>query len=325
MNLVERYVYAVVRRLPAKSRDDIEKELRSLIMDALDEKGQGREATEQEIIEVLEELGSPAKMAANYYGNGSSIIGPRFFDLYMLVLKIALAAALVGITIAFVIGAAARGVVYQDVGKLIGSLVDAFLSTVGAVTIGFAITERVNAGSEPTLEKLESDWSPKDLPEVPTRFEKIKPSKMVVGLLFTVIFFILLNFYPEFLGVVRFGTQDYVSAVNMEILRHYLPIINTLFALAFLKLILLLAEGKYNWYTFALEILGSLGVVLLAVMLMNGPSLIVGNLPGHAANESITKILNSIFRGVLAVMIIVGIFDVGRYAFRLFRSRVKSI
>ena len=37
--MIERYIYEVVRRLPAKQRDDTGRELRSLIDDMLEERG----------------------------------------------------------------------------------------------------------------------------------------------------------------------------------------------------------------------------------------------------------------------------------------------
>ena len=41
--MIERYIYEVVRRLPAKQRDDTGRELRSLIDDMLEERGKKRE------------------------------------------------------------------------------------------------------------------------------------------------------------------------------------------------------------------------------------------------------------------------------------------
>ena len=41
--MIERYIYEVVRRLPAKQRDDTGRELRSLIDDMLEERGKTRQ------------------------------------------------------------------------------------------------------------------------------------------------------------------------------------------------------------------------------------------------------------------------------------------
>ena len=84
MDLIERYIYSVSRHMPGKNRRDIENELRSLIMDALDERTQGNTPTETDIVEVLKELGEPSRIARNYIQEGSYIIGPKFYNLYML-------------------------------------------------------------------------------------------------------------------------------------------------------------------------------------------------------------------------------------------------
>lgn len=68
MEIIDRYVYAVIQRVPQQQRDEIEKELRGLIEDMReDHSSEGR--TEEEIIEaVLNELGSPYELASGYRG-----------------------------------------------------------------------------------------------------------------------------------------------------------------------------------------------------------------------------------------------------------------
>ena len=52
MNLIDRYVNEVGRHLPRKNRSDIQAELRSLLMDALEDRA-GLEPTEPEIVECV--------------------------------------------------------------------------------------------------------------------------------------------------------------------------------------------------------------------------------------------------------------------------------
>lgn len=54
MDLIEKYVYEVVRHLPEDSREDVKKELRSNILDMLAE-----DYTEDDVRKVLTELGDP--------------------------------------------------------------------------------------------------------------------------------------------------------------------------------------------------------------------------------------------------------------------------
>lgn len=89
MELINRYVYQVGRRLPRKVRGDVEAELRSLLLDALEERvGTGPEAESQfsdaAQTAVLEEFGPPAKMAAKYQPKPRYIVGPKMYDIYLI-------------------------------------------------------------------------------------------------------------------------------------------------------------------------------------------------------------------------------------------------
>ena len=83
--LVERYVHQVGRRLNKGERAEIEKELRSLIQDQLDDR-YGGEASEAEVAAVLLELGDPRKMAASY-SRERYLVGPMLYPTMMRVLQ----------------------------------------------------------------------------------------------------------------------------------------------------------------------------------------------------------------------------------------------
>ncbi len=104
-DLIERYLYAVTRRLPAKQREDVAEELRGLIQDMLDERCQGLNPTEKDIRVVLTELGSPSELCAQYDPSGKQcLIGPPHYSTYKFVLKVVLLCVAGGITLATGIG-----------------------------------------------------------------------------------------------------------------------------------------------------------------------------------------------------------------------------
>jgi len=78
----ERYLAAALRSIPDPKRADLERELRSSIADAVEERvaaGEDRLAAERA---VLEGLGDPAQLAAAYTGRPTYLIGPELFPLY---------------------------------------------------------------------------------------------------------------------------------------------------------------------------------------------------------------------------------------------------
>lgn len=59
MEQIDRYIYAVTKRLPHSQRDDIAEELHGLIEDMLAEYAQSSEITDNDVEEVLMKLGNP--------------------------------------------------------------------------------------------------------------------------------------------------------------------------------------------------------------------------------------------------------------------------
>ena len=83
MNLIDKYIQEVTRRLPEKNRKDIALELRSTIEDMLP-----KQYSEEEVKEVLKELGNPAILANGYNDRPMYLIGPRYYEMYIIILKI---------------------------------------------------------------------------------------------------------------------------------------------------------------------------------------------------------------------------------------------
>lgn len=139
-DIVERYVFAVVRRLPVAQRDDVSLELRSLIEEMVRDR-QESEAPEKS---VLLELGNPADLADRYRGEERHLIGPRYYDLYLLLLKIVGFAVSLGILISLAIGFAINppGSFGKALGQIIGTLFGAYAQGFAWITVIFVIMER---------------------------------------------------------------------------------------------------------------------------------------------------------------------------------------
>jgi ABC-type dipeptide/oligopeptide/nickel transport system permease subunit len=84
-DLIERYIYQVVRYLPPKERTEIEAELRSLIADQLDDRYEDA-PSQADIAKVLAELGDPRKMAASYQ-HEQYLVGPDLYPYLMMALR----------------------------------------------------------------------------------------------------------------------------------------------------------------------------------------------------------------------------------------------
>ncbi len=77
-----RYLEVVFRSIPEAKRTDVERELRSSIADDIEARvdgGEDREAAERA---VLEALGDPSRLAAEYSGRPNYLLGPELFPIF---------------------------------------------------------------------------------------------------------------------------------------------------------------------------------------------------------------------------------------------------
>ena len=88
-DLIERYLYAVTKRMNPKIREDVKNELSCLIEDMLMERCGDVVPTEKDIRVVLTELGTPQELYIKYSGDGDKcLIGQPYYSTYLFVMKI---------------------------------------------------------------------------------------------------------------------------------------------------------------------------------------------------------------------------------------------
>jgi hypothetical protein len=108
--ILDRYMLAVRRALPGKQREDISREIRSHILDMLEERySQENDITKSQVSSVLGEMGAPRKVAVQF-GPQRVLISARLFPSYILVLKIVAAAVSGALAISYVITTVIGGV-----------------------------------------------------------------------------------------------------------------------------------------------------------------------------------------------------------------------
>jgi hypothetical protein len=190
--LTDRYVDAAVRRLPERQRPDIERELRTAIADAVDDKVEaGGDPAEAEVA-VLTELGDPARLAAGYADRTLHLIGPAVYLDYLRFLQVLL--VLVVPAVAGAVGlvrALDGGPVSAIIGGVIGTAITAGLHVVFWTTLLFAAIERTPAARRKTLR----EWTPDQLPEQPSR--RARNGELIAETALTVVFGALILLSPN--------------------------------------------------------------------------------------------------------------------------------
>ena len=175
MDLLENYLAAVRRNLPAKDAADITAELRDVLLDRAEEQEANTGSVDWTLL--LREFGHPLSVAARYRKE-QWLIGPELYPFYVHFLKMIVGIVLLVITaIAVVKGALWASAPGPAITGFLGSMWSAAAATVGSVTIMFVIIERF--ARRKTSECIH--WHPNELPDVLDRQPSVAGSVFEVA------------------------------------------------------------------------------------------------------------------------------------------------
>lgn len=311
--LIDRYVYEVGQSLPRKNRDDIQLELRSLLMDDLEERAGDEEPTAEMAAQLLLEYGEPETMAARYKPD-RYLIGPQLFPFYRMIILIVLACVTLGLFVSFVVAFIAGGMedILSTAWSFVSAIFQAGLSAFAFTTIIFAIIERF-AGSKFAAAD-ESEWNPYDLSPVKEKDRsRINKPGLVAGIVFYLFIIVLFNFYPQWIVMVdSIGTDVTVLPILAPEFLVYIPILTLYWSLAILLKLILLWRGRWErstrWTEFGLHLFSLFITFQIAT---GGPITTI-------------SLLDTIVRFALWIGIIVGAVEAVVQLFRLLQGEPRK-
>lgn len=327
MKLIDLYIQEVTRRLPDKMRKDIALELRSTIEDMLPD-----DYSEHDVKQQLEKLGNPISLAAQYKDKPMHLIGPKFYDMYISILKMVLLISSV-VALAFFL--------FEKVGSLTGNetlplfiittfgesiwvLLDTAIQAFFWVTLVFIILERTIAPTIHTPLTLSGQqWTPNDLEELSylPHHKMIKKSEIVFSFLWTVILALLYFNATRLIGV-------YESMDGQQSLQFKLPVFNgdSLFSYwplivcyLLLELLLTIYKMKTRIWTYKLAIsnvvVHLVGTFILLII-VNDPHLLNTDFVTYMAdifNQSFDRsniFMTRLTWGIVFSIIVISIIDI---------------
>lgn len=232
---INRYVYQVSRYLVGKNKEDIEKEIRSVIEDMLESKCRGREAVKEDIEAVFAELGRPAILAAKYNDSKKYLIGPALYPIYLNVLKIAIPIAVGLVLVTNLILILTGNFAWEQLGSITGTAFMVF----SIVTLIFGFIEWKGVSLDELYDgKIE-------LPPVPVKKARIHRADPIVSLVFSGIFICLFVFAPQFFGF-WYGDKGFIPIFDVNVIRSLMGLFVLCFATSVVKDIFRLIEGRYT-------------------------------------------------------------------------------
>jgi hypothetical protein len=330
--LFDRYVHQVGRRLPKKQRADVEAELHSLLMDALqDRTGEGMDQDTLEVAQVaiLEEFGPPAKVAAEYAPPHRYLIGPRVFNLYLIVAAVVAGSlSLVFLVILPILAMVGEPEPLSALASYLVGMIDDYLNAVlaglGSVTLTFAILERVLPKSALDTEDEET-WNPRDLPEIEdTDRTRVQIGGLIIETGLTAIALIVFNFFPQWIGIGFVTTIDDASARWYAIpllapvfFTTYLPLINISWILQIALNVVLLRQGRWQLVTRLIDVALTAFSAFILYRLITGPAFLTFE---AISQESLRQLLDSFLPTLIKIGLTFGlIVTIGEIIQKLYR------
>jgi hypothetical protein len=309
MELQERYIAAGLKHIPPTEKDGVEKAMRRIIAERLQERGNASEETERE---VLRGLGSPRILAEKQLREPPHLIGPELYGTYLLIVKIVMTVAVIGTLIGNTVDFIVNDVEYCVISPIsFATAISAAIGAFGWVTLVFAIMEKT--AKQKILTEIQEDWSLADLPEKEVPQKPFSRVGVIIGIIFTVLFIILVNQYSQLLGfyyTLDGSIQEMIPMLNQEVFRSYLPYINGMLVLQLLFSASKLVFRKWTYpVATANLILNVLSFVLLWFILQDtailNPELVTKI--GEATDGQ--RVLNTAFNSIKAVFLFIFLLD----------------
>ncbi|MBT3389398.1 MAG: hypothetical protein HN413_03225 [Chloroflexi bacterium] len=356
--LINAYLDEVGLNLPKKKRTDITTEIRSLILDDLENRAQDQTPDEALLLDVLKELGPPVQMAASYAPH-NFVIGPSVYGSFWLSVRVVLIiqAVIYLIGFGFAIGNGVQSPL--DLLTTLGAqLADYGVSALQAFTVivlVYMVFERVIPDQDwvaqlkarsrlsqipffRSLLGLSSEattaaWDPATLVTIPES-ERVKRGSLIFEMGFIALVMILFNFFPHKVGVYGFmsGEGSWFLPLLTPAFGTYLLWWNLYWILTLGLNFVLLAAARWTRFSRWLE-LGLMifsGIIVYAMLTgapvlgLNPEYVLLNNTSAagiRLAEETLLPILTILFNLGLSLHLIA---KVVRIAIKFYRLLFKS-
>ncbi|MEB2627993.1 hypothetical protein SOP94_05945 [Peribacillus frigoritolerans] len=318
MELIELYIQEVTRRLPEKNRADIALELQSTIEDMLPE-----DYTEQDVKAVLLKLGDPVTLASGYRDRPMHLIGPRYYDVYISLLKMILPIAAVISLIALVgdnpfrdTGNTVMEAILKIFGKGISGIISTGIQVFFWLTLSFAILERLDTSKDqsPVTKDLKP-WTPENLKDIPNISKKkaVPMVEVFASLLGLSVFAALYFNAANLLGVYekRNGSLIFVTpSFNQDVLNSYWLLVSCVIIIGVLLAIYKLFLGRWTLKLAFFHAIYQLLYTLAFIIIISNPDLLNPEFLAYQRTLfSIDEWKSSIYWGLIFISIIFAAYD----------------
>ena len=331
MNLIDRYIHEVGRRLPKRMRADVETELHSLLLDSLEDHMAEDlrvpdEVPEELQVAVLKEFGPPQHVAQQYNPRVNYIIGPRLFEPYLITVAVVLGITFVAHLIGILTLIADPTVLQGAFGDAVAGLIHSLEAGLGAITLVFALVERAMAGTD--TKEDSTTWDPRKMPTIADH-DRIKLSGLILETVFVAFLLGMLNFYPDRIGLsfVRVGGEfKMTSWLAPGFHQTYGIWLSAWWFLSIVLNITVIWQGRWQRITHLLNAGLHLFGAYIFYRIATGSNFIVtapGGFIGEVAGipDLPNSIIGKTLRSVLGLIAVLQAFSAAKILYRLFQPK----
>jgi len=198
-SLIDRYVHQVGNFVPVRERNEIQDELHSQIQDEVEDRF-GIDATESDIMTILDEMGTP-RLMARQYTDDQYLVGPDLYPIMVLILRwgwliLPTVSVIIQLFVFFNQTSDAQVPILSIFVDLLFGIVSTIALFTGVVVLIFAMIER--AGIE--MDKELAEFKASELPEVndPREVQRFESS---FGFAFGIIFMLAFIYFTYIGGL----------------------------------------------------------------------------------------------------------------------------
>lgn len=263
-NLIDKYIYNVIKHLPEKIRLDVKNELNANIYDMLPDN-----FSEKDVINILNSLGDPEEMAEQYRIKKRYVVSPQNYEKYMLTLNISIIVTSISF---FFLGSFYMLQKYIDSNnimlKVLRTLSFGILLIILAIILSYAIVTFVFHMISIIGKETKKKWTIEQLEELPKEKDYLINKKRiyinVTSLsIVAILGLFLLIFYPEFT----------LFKLQIKFDKNLLPVFIPMFVASFIFLIIkTIIKVRYVKITYLTTILDTIydlytGIILIVFLL----------------------------------------------------------
>lgn len=241
--MLERYLYQVEKYLPKADKKEVTDELKSIILDQLEESGKTDDVEALRLI--LIEFGHPLEVAARYR-NQKPLVLRELEPIMLMIIKIVSISIPFALLIATVLGAYSdiegltTGGLFLEILKAIPGMIMAVVSSFGFIFLIFiAISQAVKPEDISTEE-----FKPENLARIPKNIYKVSIIESMISVIGGIVILYILNYQTGIVAIYYDGVRE--PLLN-DTFTSLLPLINvSVLATLVINLYYLIQNSKDN-------------------------------------------------------------------------------